>query len=144
MGFGQGPQTAELRALGTNYFSILLYGKITRLPRPEFCPHFARRRTHLHSRKRRFLPILGWTQNRKLYDRHSQIVSGITFFSRSREKFKKTQYPNTNGPKRDQFFATKFYHHFSGNPPNVTGNSIFPTQKTFQKVMKITRFELLR
>ena len=22
---------------------ILLYGKITRLPRPEFCPHFARR-----------------------------------------------------------------------------------------------------
>ena len=44
----------------------------------------------------------------------------------------------------DHFFATKLYFHFSGNPPNVTGNSIFPTQKTFQKVMKITRFEFLR
>ena len=44
----------------------------------------------------------------------------------------------------DYFFATKFYPHFSENPPNVTGNAIFPTQKTLQKVMKITRFELLR
>ena len=44
----------------------------------------------------------------------------------------------------DQFFATKFYPYFSENAPNVTGNSIFPTQKTLQKVMKITRFELLR
>ena len=44
----------------------------------------------------------------------------------------------------DHLFATKFYIHFSENPPNVTGNLIFPTQKTLQKVMKITRFELLR
>ena len=44
----------------------------------------------------------------------------------------------------DHLFATKFYFHFSENPPNVTGNLIFPTQKTLQKVMKITRFELLR
>ena len=42
------------------------------------------------------------------------------------------------------FFVTKFYPYFSENSPNVTGNSIFPTQKTLQKVMKITRFELLR
>ena len=41
-------------------------------------------------------------------------------------------------------FAIKFYFNFSGNPPNVTGNFIFSTQKTLQKVMKITRFELLR
>ena len=40
---------------------ILLYGKITRLPMPEFCPHLARRRTHLHSGKRRFLLFWGWT-----------------------------------------------------------------------------------
>ena len=44
----------------------------------------------------------------------------------------------------DHFFATKFYPYFSENPPNVTDNVIFPTQKTLQKVMKITRFELLR
>ena len=44
----------------------------------------------------------------------------------------------------DQCFATKFCIYFSENPPNVTGNLIFPTQKTLQKVMKITRFELLR
>ena len=40
-------------------------------------------------------------------------------------------------------FATKFLPHFSENPANVTGNGIFPVQKTLQKVMKITRFELL-
>ena len=44
----------------------------------------------------------------------------------------------------DHFFATEFYPYFSENPPNVTDNAIFPTQKTLQKVMKITRFELLR
>ena len=43
----------------------------------------------------------------------------------------------------DHFYATKFLHHFSENPANVTGNGIFPVQKTLQKVMKITRFELL-
>ena len=42
------------------------------------------------------------------------------------------------------FFATKFYNNFSENPPNVIGIAISPTQKTLQKVMKITRFELLR
>ena len=44
----------------------------------------------------------------------------------------------------DFLFATKFCIHFSGNPPNVTGNVIFPTQKPLQKVMQITNFELLR
>ena len=39
----------------------------------------------------------------------------------------------------DQLFAAEFCIHFSENPPNVTDNVIFPTQKTFQKVMKITR-----
>ena len=43
----------------------------------------------------------------------------------------------------DHFFAAKFYPHFSENPANVTGNGIFPVQKTVQKMMKITRFELL-
>ena len=42
------------------------------------------------------------------------------------------------------FFPKKFYPHFSGNPANVLGNDIFPVQKTLQKMMKITRFELLR
>ena len=49
----------QLRCVGV----ILLYGKITRLPRPEFCPHVARRRSHLHSRKRHFLITFGWTRN---------------------------------------------------------------------------------
>ena len=44
----------------------------------------------------------------------------------------------------DQFFAAEFCIYFSENPPNVTSNVIFSTQKTLQKVMKITRFELLR
>ena len=44
----------------------------------------------------------------------------------------------------DHFFATKFLHHFSENPANVTGNGIFPVQKTLEKMTKITRFELLR
>ena len=44
----------------------------------------------------------------------------------------------------DHFYATKFLHHFSENPANDTGNGIFPVQKTLQKVMEITRFELLR
>ena len=44
----------------------------------------------------------------------------------------------------NHFFAAKFYIYFSENPPNVTDNVIFPTQKTLQKVMKITRFEMLR
>ncbi len=44
----------------------------------------------------------------------------------------------------DNFCATELCIYFSGNPPNVKGNSIFPMQKTLQKVMKITRFELLR
>ena len=35
-------------------------GKITRPPRLEFCPHFARRLTHLHWRERRLLPSFGW------------------------------------------------------------------------------------
>ena len=56
---------------------------------PEFCPHFARRWIHLHSGKRRFLLIFGCAQNRKLYERYSQIVTSITFFSRSRKKLKK-------------------------------------------------------
>ena len=33
-------------------------------------------------------------------------------------------------------FATKFYPYFSENPANVTGNGIFPVQKTLQNVMK--------
>ena len=41
------------------------------------------------------------------------------------------------------FFPKKFCPHFSGNPANVLGNDIFPVQKTLQKMMKITRFELL-
>ena len=56
---------------------------------PEFCTHFARRWIHLHSGKRRFLLIFGCAQNRKLYERYSQIVTSITFFSRSRKKLKK-------------------------------------------------------
>ena len=32
------------------------------------------------------------------------------------------------------FFATKFLHHFSENPPNIKGNGIFPVYKTLQKV----------
>ena len=44
----------------------------------------------------------------------------------------------------DHFFATEFYPYFSENPPNVTSNVISSTQKMLQKVMKITRFELLR
>ena len=59
-------------------------------------------------------------------------------------KNQKTRYRCTNDHKMDHCFATEFYLYFSGNPPNVASNGIFPTQKTLQKVMKITRFELLR
>ena len=40
---------------------IALYGKISTVPAPRFSPHFARRRTHLHSGKRHFLIIFWWT-----------------------------------------------------------------------------------
>ena len=43
----------------------------------------------------------------------------------------------------DHFFATKFYIHFSENQPNVPTNAIFLEQKTLQKVMKITHFDVL-
>ena len=43
----------------------------------------------------------------------------------------------------DLFFAIKFYHLFSENPPNVPTNAIFLEQKTLQKVMEITHFDVL-
>ena len=69
---------------------------------------------------------------------------GDHVFWRDAEKVQKNESPNTNGPKLMHFFPKKFYPHFSGNPANVLGNDIFPVQKTLQKMMKITRFELLR
>ena len=57
---------------------------------------------------------------------------------------KKTQSPCIDEPKLNFFFADSYYHYFSGNPANVTENSIFAVPKTHQKVMKITRFDLLR
>jgi len=65
----QGPGMDEERSSGSKcqkvYSTpyILLYGKISTVPRPEFCPHFARHRTHLHLGKRRFLIIFGCAQN---------------------------------------------------------------------------------
>ena len=47
-------------------------------------------------------------------------------------------------PKLDHFFAAKFYSHFSGNSPNVMDNSIWGVSKTLEKVMKFTRFDVLR
>ena len=73
--------------------------------------------------------------------------SKVSRFFRGRVKKSKTRYVNTNYPKMNHFVATKFCIYFSGNPPNVTGDSIFPTQKTLQKyfkVMKIAHVELLR
>ena len=43
----------------------------------------------------------------------------------------------------DHFFAIKFYIYFSENPPNVPTNAIFIEQKTLQKVMEITHFDVL-
>ena len=63
---------------------MLLYGKITRLPRPEFCPHFARRRTHLHYWERRFLHILLTPLTNRL--------SGAVF--RGRKKMSKNRSPD--------------------------------------------------
>ena len=51
--------------------------------------------------------------------------------------------PEYKYPKLDHFVAKTFYIHFSGNPANVTGNSIFGVSKTLQKVMKITHFDVL-
>ena len=42
----------------------------------------------------------------------------------------------------NHLFATKFYFHFSGNPPNITGNLIFYCNKR-KKLMKISVIELL-
>ena len=46
----------------------------------------------------------------------------------------------------NHFFAIKFYIHFSENLENVTGNGIFPLQKTLKKYENFTfqKFELLR
>ena len=41
-------------------------------------------------------------------------------------------------------FAIELYFYFSGNPAHVTEISIFEVSKTREKVMKITRFDLLR
>ena len=43
----------------------------------------------------------------------------------------------------DHFFATKFCPYFSENPPTVPMNAIFLEQKTLQKVMEITHFDVL-
>ena len=77
----------------------------------------------------------------ELYFGYSQIATGIMFF-RGRMKKLKAQYPCTNGPTMDQYFATAFCPFFQKieKPSRVT---VFPVQKTLQKVMKITRFELL-
>ena len=122
----------------TFYDSV--YGKITRLPRPVFYPHFARRRAHLYFWERRFLLIFGYAQNAyiSLYDRHSQIVSGVSFFARSRENVKKDDPLKTNGPKMYLFLVSKLLY-----PPNVGSSSIFPVSKMHEKLMKIAVFELL-
>ena len=41
--------------------TIALHRKISTVPAPGFCPHFARRRTHLQSGNCHFLIIFGWT-----------------------------------------------------------------------------------
>ena len=84
--------------------TILLHGKITRLPRPEFCPHFARRRIHLHFWERRFLVIF---KGRGM----PKFASLNTFFSRSGKTQKIVSRSTTDDPKI--FFATKFYIYFS-------------------------------
>ena len=43
----------------------------------------------------------------------------------------------------DHFFATKFCIYFSENPANAPTNAIFLEQKTLQKVMKFTHFDVL-
>ena len=40
--------------------------------------------------------------------------------------------------------AIELYHHFSNKSQNVTLSSIFAVSKTLEKVMKITRFAVLR
>ena len=60
-----------------------------------------------------------------------------------RVKTFKNTIPVYRCPKMNHFFAKKFYLYFSGNPANVTEMSISEGSKTFQKVMKIMRFELL-
>ena len=43
----------------------------------------------------------------------------------------------------DHFFAIKFCIYFSENPPNVPTNAIFLEQKTLQKVIEVTHFDVL-
>ena len=68
----------------------------------------------------------------------SSRVSRFVF----RGRVKKLRFSKTNDPKIDNFFATKCYFHFSGNPPNITGNLIFYCNKR-KKLMKISVIELL-
>ena len=70
----------------TNHREILLYGNITRLPRPEFCPHLVRRLPLLHERKRSFLFIVGCIQNQNHINTTPKSSRVSRFFSRSRKK----------------------------------------------------------
>ena len=86
--------------------NIELYGQITHRPGPEFCPHFARRRTHLHSWERHFLIILGGPGMPKFYSGHSQIAS-LNTFSSSSGKNSKNNFKVYRLPEIGSFFCNQ-------------------------------------
>jgi len=69
---------------------------------------------------------------------------GDHVFGRDAEKVQKTASRSIDGPKLVHFLASKFCLYFSGNPQNVGVSLIFGVSKTLEKMMKITRFDLLR
>ena len=123
---------------------VLLYGKITRLPRPDFCPHVARRRSHLHSRKRDFLITFGWTRNPRIYDPYSPIGSRSTFFARSRKKFKKSIPSVWMAPKWITFSRPSFVFIFQEICKAMAGARFLRGRKRFKKVIKIMHFDVLQ
>ena len=65
-------------------------------------------------------------------------------FLRGRVKTLKTRCPCIDDPKFDDCLRLNFTIIFSGNPQNVTLSSIFAESKTLEKMMEITRFDVLR
>ena len=116
---------------------ILLYGKITRFLRPEFCEHFARRRSHLHSRKRHFLITFGCARN------PSNLCSPLTnrlpehFFSRSRKKSEKSIPRVWMAPKWITFSRPSFIFFFQEIRKATVGARFLRAQKRFKKWWKL-------
>ena len=92
-----------------------------------------------------FGPFLGVPKIENYINANPKASQGSRFFRGRVQKYKfKITRLSIDGPKMAHLFAIELYLHFSGNPQNVTLNYIFRMSKTLEKVVKITRFDVLR